>query len=92
MRYVEIDGQIYRSVREACHNLNISYQKVKRLCRHFKRAEENPRIAIEWCLGKEKFIPTREQKTHKYLDDQRSSTERQQEFKSRCHELILKQF
>lgn len=92
MRYVEIDGQIYRSVREACHNLNISYQKVKRLCRHFKRAEENPRIAIEWCLGKEKFIPTLEPKTHKYKDDKELTIRRQQPYRDRCYDMILKQF
>lgn len=92
MRYVEIDGRTYRSVREACHNLDLSYQKVKRLCRHFKRAEENPRIAIEWCLGKRKFIAELEPKTPKYKGDKELTIRRQQPYRDRCHDLILKQF
>lgn len=92
MQYVEIDGQIYRSLREACHNLRISYQKVKRLCRHFQRAQKNPQLAIEWCLGKEKFIPALEPKTHKYKDDSKLMAQRQQAYKDRCQAVILSQF
>ena len=92
MRFVEIDGHLYRSVREVCHKYDISYQKVKRLCRHFRRAAENPRVAIDWCTGKENFSPAHEPKTHKYSDDQKLATERQRVFIRRCQESLLKNF
>ena len=92
MRLVEIDGHLYRSIREVCHIYGISYSKVKRLCRHFRRAAENPRVAIDWCLDKEKFSPAHEPKTHKYSDDQKLATERQRVFIRRCQESLLKNF
>ena len=92
MRFVEIDGHLYRSIREACRKFDVSYQKVKRLCRHFRRAAENPRIAIDWCTGKENFNPAHEPKTHKYSDDQKLATERQRVVLRRCQESLLKNF
>lgn len=92
MKFVEIDGHLYRSIREACRKFDVSYQKVKRLCRHFRRAAENPRIAIYWCTGKEKLNPAHEPKTHKYSDDQKLATERQRVFIRRCQERLLKDF
>ena len=92
MRFVEIDGHLYRSIREVCRKYGISYQKVKRLCRHFRRAAENPRVAIDWCTGKENFSSAHEPKTHKYSDDQKLATERQRVFIRRCQESLLKNF
>ena len=92
MIYIELDGVQYRSIREACHKLGISYEKVKRLCRHFQRAAENPVIALEWCLNKQKFIPSNEKKTHKYKHDKKSHLERQNAYIERRRDEILKYF
>lgn len=87
MRSFIFDGIEYRSMRECCEKLNISYQKVRRLCRHYRRAEQSPIIAIKWCLGIEHKSAV-EPKTFKYEQDLELSRVRQDRFK----ELVFDKF
>ena len=72
----------YRSLREACGALNISYLKVKRLCRHYVRAHRDPTLAIEWMLGD--HIPKSEPKTSTYYHDQKLTNERKRNLRARA--------
>lgn len=68
MRVIEYEGEVYRSYAEASKALHISNQKLRRLCRHYVRANKNPAVAIDWLLGKEK-LKANELKTWKYQQD-----------------------
>lgn len=92
MHTVTVNGKQYRSIREACHDLKISYQKVKRLCRHYQKAYVDPTVAVEWCLGSRPLVPSAEQKTFKYEQDKESGLLRQISYKARCHDIILSVF
>lgn len=91
MRVIEYDGQCYRSIGQACKALKISYQKLRRLCRHYRRAAEDPAVAIRWILGIEKMRPD-EPKTWKYAQDMERGRERQQDFKARMQERAFNLF
>lgn len=67
---------------ECCKALNISYQKVRRLCRHYRRAHDNPEQAIKWCLGVE-YLSNLEPKTFLYEQDQNRANFRQMKFKEK---------
>ena len=69
MHYIEYNGRLYRSWRQACEVLGINYQNMRRLCRHYVRAERNPTIAIDWLTGKSQRA-INEQRTFKYDDDE----------------------
>lgn len=80
MHSFTFDGTEYRSLSECCQALKISYQKVRRLCRHYKRAHEDPAVAVRWTLGTEKRSPS-EEKTAVYRADLRKSSVRQERFR-----------
>lgn len=80
-------GCEYRSLKECCDALNISYQKVRRLCRHYVRARTNPQLAIKWSLGIE-VRSWNEPKTEHYNQDLQKSRERQWKFKEKIFEQI----
>ena len=69
MRAIEYEGVIYESIKDCCAKLKISYQRVRRLIRHYKRAKDNPAVAIDWVLGKQVLISSHEAKTDMYYHD-----------------------
>lgn len=68
MRAFVYKGEEYRSLAECCKKLKISYQKVRRLCRHYTRASRDPAFAVAWCTG-EMRLSALEPKTFKYAQD-----------------------
>ena len=82
MKSFIVNGKEYRSIRVCCAELHISYQKVRRLCRHYVRASNDPAVAFAWCLGLEKRSLT-EPKTFKYQQDLEKGSLRQVAFKER---------
>lgn len=88
MKSFTYNDHVYRSIGEACKALNISYQKVRRLCRHYRRASQDPALAIKWVRGDERMRPD-EPKTFKYAQDVERGRERQQEFQARMQERLL---
>ena len=87
MRSFTYQGVEYRSLCECCCKLNISYQKVRRLCRHYVRAHHDPSLAVSWCLGV-KHRSINEPTTIQYAQDQEKATERQDKFKDRVKRQI----
>lgn len=87
MHVLEFNGRVYRSIAAACHELKISYQKVRRLCRHYRRAAADPAVAIRWILGLEEMRAD-EAKTLKYSQDIERGRERQQDFQARMQERL----
>lgn len=87
MRSFTYQGIEYRSLQECCCKLKISYQKVRRLCRHYKRAHDDPAQAVRWCLGVE-HRSTNEATTIQYAQDQEKATERQDKFKEKVKRQI----
>lgn len=81
------DGVAYRSLAEACKALNVSNQKLRRLCRHYVRAAKNPAIALMWLTGKEQLSPF-EPKTFKYEQDLEKGRERQFVFKAKLNKSV----
>lgn len=87
MRSFTYQGVEYRSMFECCKALNISYQKVRRLCRHYRRAHDDPAQAVRWCLGVE-HRSINEPKTYLYSQDKEKATERQDKFKEKVKRQI----
>ena len=83
MKSFVIDGKEYRSLRQCCDELKLSYSKVRRLCRHYVRASDNPALAVRWCLGDEILCPT-EPRTVLYKHDMNLSGERQNKFQEKA--------
>jgi hypothetical protein len=69
-------------MRVACRELKCSYQKVRRFCRHYVRAQKDPAVAIKWALGLE-TRSANEQKTWKYQQDLEKGGLRQSVFRER---------
>ena len=59
---------------------NVSYSKLRRLCRHYKRAHDNPAVACNWILEREILHPERETKTMFYKQDLEKSYDRHEKF------------
>ncbi len=91
MRAIVFNGAEYRSLSKACKELKISYQKLRRLCRHYVRASKNPAVALAWLTGEEK-LSVNEPKTYKYSQDLERGLERQTAFKSRQHSKMIEVF
>ena len=53
MHSLEYHGKQYRSLKEICSILKLSYSKVRRLTRHYRRAHNDPVIAVKWATGEE---------------------------------------
>ena len=82
-------GVEYRSLAECCKAVKISYQKVRRLCRHYVRANQDPALAVSWCTGKVVLADT-ETKTEKYKIDLARGRERKAKFRERNAEELKK--
>ena len=82
-------GVEYRSLAECCKAVKISYQKVRRLCRHYVRAKQNPAVAVSWCTG-EVVLADTETKTEKYKIDLARGRERKSKFRERNAEELKK--
>lgn len=91
MKSFVVNGKEYRSMRVCCAELHISYQKVRRLCRHYVRASKDPSLAVRWCLGSEVLHST-EQKTWKYLQDLEKSYDRQEKLKDKMYQQFIDNF
>ena len=91
MKSFVVNGKEYRSMRVCCAELHISYQKVRRLCRHYVRASKDPSLAVRWCLGSEVLHST-EQKTWKYLQDLEKSYDRQEKLKDKMYLQFMENF
>lgn len=91
MRSFCYGGVEYRSLAECCRAVKVSYQKVRRLCRHYVRASQNPAYAVAWCTG-ELALTAEEKKTEKYKADLERSNLRQVRFKDRVAEELRKRF
>lgn len=88
MKSFIVNGKEYRSMRVACRELKCSYQKVRRLCRHYVRAQKDPAVAIKWALGLE-IRSANEQKTWKYQQDLERGSERQSAFRERVLDGVI---
>lgn len=51
MRSFIYDGVEYRSIQVFCACKGISYQKMRRIVRHYKKANQDPTIAAKWLLA-----------------------------------------
>lgn len=91
MKSFIVNGKEYRSMRVCCEELHISYQKVRRLCRHYVRASKDPALAVRWCLGSEVLHST-EQKTWKYRQDLEKSYDRQEKLKDKMYQQFMENF
>lgn len=90
MKSFVIDGKEYRSLRQCCDELKLSYSKVRRFCRHYKRAEENPVLAVQWCVSGK--VPLNEPKTNMFRHDLEIARDRQREFQDRTKQKIQRYF
>lgn len=82
-------GVEYRSLAECCKVVKVSYQKVRRLCRHYVRAKQDPALAVSWCTG-EVVLADTETKTEKYKIDLARGRERKTKFRERNAEELKK--
>ena len=82
-------GVEYRSLAECCKVVKISYQKVRRLCRHYVRANQDPALAVLWCTG-EAVLAGTETKTEKYKIDLAKGCVRQNRFRNKNAENLRK--
>ena len=85
MKVFVYHGFEYRSLSHCCKALKISYQKVRRLCRHYIRASRDPALAVAWCTGETRLSPS-EAKTVKYRQDLELAAIRQERFKEKVAE------
>ena len=84
--YKEVE---YRSLAECCKVVKVSYQKVRRLCRHYVRANQDPAVAVSWCTGEAALMGS-EVKTEKYKIDLAKGCERKAKFRERNAEELKK--
>ena len=91
MKVFEFEGKCYRSMRLFCQERGVSYQKMRRLCRHYMRAHKDPTIAAKWLLGIEPF-KSNEPKTPQYTQDLVKSYDRQEKFKDRIYQKFVESF
>ena len=82
MRSFVHDGIEYRSMREWCRKFGQSWEKLRRLCRHYQRAYKDPAVACDWLLGRELLRPS-EQRTFKYEQDKAHARARQEAWRER---------
>lgn len=80
----------YRSLKECCTALNISYSKARRLTRHYVRAKHDPTFAVLWTI--EGRVPANEIKTPDYRRDYEQSKIRLERFYDKTQEDIFSMF
>lgn len=91
MKVFEFEGKCYRSMSLFCKEHGVSYQKMRRLCRHYMRAHKDPTIAAKWLLGIEPF-KSNEPKTFLYEQDLLKSEERHSKFKDKMYRQFIDNF
>lgn len=82
-------GKEYRSVKEACKALHVSYQRVRRLIRHFARAHKDPTVALDWATGRVLFRSYAEPKTDAFFRDGALAADRGEKYRAR-HSAVKK--
>lgn len=92
MKPFEFRGAVYRSLHEFCKRNGVSWQKMRRLCRHYERARKDPAIAAQWMLdikeGREVHLEL-EPRTRAYAEDLEKTRERQGAYRERTVQRIL---
>ncbi len=69
MKSFVYDGVEYRSLHVFANENHISYQKLRRLIRHYVSANKDPIVACDWILGKKPLLVSKELKTKAYYED-----------------------
>lgn len=80
MRSFIHDGRVYKSLQEFCNVHQISYSKLRRLCRIYKKANNNPSVACDWVLGRTLLNHQSETKTRQYYQDREKARIRHERF------------
>lgn len=91
MKAFDFDGKCYRSMRVFCKQHEVSYQKMRRLCRHYVRAHDDPSVAARWLLGLEQFRNS-EPKTFVYQQDLLRAEERNAKFRDKMSRQFVENF
>lgn len=86
------DGKIFTSLASFARSYNVSYQKLRRYCRHYKRARENPAVACDWLLNRQILNHRKELKTIQYQQDLDNGRERQARFIDKIQNKTLQDF
>ena len=63
MRTFFYQGIKYRSLSDFAKRHGVSYSRLKRLCRRYARAHQDPGIAAAWMMGAEELNARAERKT-----------------------------
>lgn len=89
MRSFSFDGKIYSSLKAFSTAHNVSYSKLRRLCRLYRRAHENPSVACSWILGRELLNSAKEPKTLQYYQDKEKGRARYERFIDKVENSLL---
>lgn len=92
MHAFDYRGQRYKSLKDFSAIHKVSYQKLRRLCRHYKKAQEDPAMACDWLLGRKNLDPRTEVKTVQYYRDLALSRVRHARFISHAQADLIKNF
>lgn len=94
MKSFDVNGKSYDSMSDFCKKTGIKYGKIRRLCRKYLRAQQDPAVAAKWLLGLEPLNKVKEPKTLIYIKDKELSYARQIEFlarrRARCKRILAK--
>lgn len=91
MRKFVYKNKEYRSLAEFSEINSVSYQILRRLVRHYRRAKLDPAVACAWVVGDKKLSPT-ESKTLAYYRDLQKGKDRQVRFRENIRNKILRSF
>ncbi len=86
----EYDNRIFCSLASFANTYKVSYSKLRRYCRHYKRARECPAVACDWLLGRKILNHYKEAKTLQYYQDLENGRVRQERFIDKVQEDIFK--
>lgn len=68
----------------------VSYSKLRRLCRHYKRARVDPAVACNWMLGRDLLDSSKEAKTLQFYQDREKDRARYERFIDKVQDELLK--
>lgn len=89
MRKFIYKNKEYRSLAEFCKLNSVSYQMLRRLVRHYRRAKLDPAVACAWIVGDAQLSDS-EPKTWAYYRDSQKGQERQTRFRENIKNKILR--
>ena len=69
----------------------VSYSKLRRLCRHYKRAHVDPAVACNWMLGRDLLDSSKEAKTLQFYQDREKDRARYERFIDKVQEAFFKE-